>query len=104
MELGLLLLLFSPCGGFAARSDPPSLEKTMKSTISSTRLAMAATFALLGSTAFADTLTWDNGAATGNWNNATPDDAIFGATGVGTATLTEAIAGKLFGCLKAERP
>ena len=50
-------------------------------------------------------LTWDNGAANANWNttdlnwtspvtpwsNATPDDAVFGATGVGTVTLTEAI-------------
>jgi fibronectin-binding autotransporter adhesin len=56
------------------------------------------------SAVFADTLTWDNGAATGNWNttdlnwsgaatwnNATPDDAVFGATGVGTVTLTGAI-------------
>lgn len=55
-------------------------------------------------TAYADTLTWDNVAATGSWNttdlnwtgaatwnNATPDDAVFGATGVGTVTLTEAI-------------
>ena len=55
------------------------------------------------STVFATTLTWDNGAATGNWNttdlnwtgsawnSATPDDAILGATGVGTITLSQPI-------------
>ena len=49
-------------------------------------------------------LTWNNGAAnmqwdtastnwggTTKWNNATPDSAIFGATGVGTVSLTENI-------------
>ena len=53
--------------------------------------------------AHAANLTWDNGAATGNWNttdanwtgavwnNALPDNAIFGATAIGTVTLTEAI-------------
>ena len=52
----------------------------------------------------AASLTWNNGAATGNWNttdlnwsgaatwnNATPDQAVFGATGVGTVNLTTAI-------------
>jgi len=53
--------------------------------------------------AHAADLTWDNGAATGNWNtseanwtaatwnNATPDNAIFGATAIGTVTLNEPI-------------
>ncbi len=52
----------------------------------------------------AASLTWDNGAGTGKWNatdlnwsgastwnNATPDTATFGATGVGTVTLTTGI-------------
>ncbi len=46
---------------------------------------------------------WDNGAATGNWNtgdanwsgatwnNALLDNAIFGATGIGTVTLTQSV-------------
>ena len=64
--------------------------------------ALAALFAV--PSANAAVLTWNNGAATGNWNtadlnwsgaspwsNATPDDAVFGAVGVGTVTLTEAI-------------
>ncbi len=50
------------------------------------------------------TLTWDNSGGTGEWNtgtdnwvgtefwnNAAPDDAIFGDTGAGTVTATEAI-------------
>lgn len=48
-------------------------------------------------------LTWDNGAGSGNWNttepnwngstwnNANPDNAIFGSTAAGPVTLTEAI-------------
>jgi autotransporter-associated beta strand protein len=48
-------------------------------------------------------VSWDNGAATGNWNssdanwtgaawnNTTLDSAVFGTTGIGTVTLTEAI-------------
>ena len=76
----------------------------MKPLPSTSRLALAAAFALFGSNTFAAPLTWDNGAATGNWsasdlnwsgitpwNNAAPDDAIFGATGVGTVTISEAI-------------
>lgn len=54
-------------------------------------------------TAFADILTWDNGAGTGNWNvtdnnwsgltwfNNPPDDAVFGEQAAGTVTLTEPI-------------
>lgn len=53
--------------------------------------------------AHAADLTWDNGAATANWNtaeanwtgatwnNATPDNAIFDATAIGTVSLTEPI-------------
>jgi len=47
------------------------------------------------------TLTWDNGAATGNWNTtdtnwsgstwSNSDNAVFGPTGVGAVTLTEPI-------------
>jgi hypothetical protein len=64
--------------------------------------ALAALLAVPSATAAV--LTWNNGAATGNWNtadlnwsgaspwsNATPDDAVFGAVGAGTVTLTEAI-------------
>ncbi len=68
--------------------------KTMK-------LATVLVLALVASGALGATLTWDNGAADGLWNttsnnwgalwnNATPDSAIFGATGVGTVTLGEA--------------
>ncbi len=51
-------------------------------------------------------LTWDNGSASGNWNSTDLNwsgyswssvylhDAIFGATGVGTVTLTETITAK----------
>ena len=71
---------------------------------SSTRVAFplaSALAALLASSYLhAAVLTWDNGAATGfwnttdlnwtgaaAWNNATPDNAIFAATGVGTVSL-----------------
>ncbi len=79
----------------------------MKTRILSTArlsLPLAAAAAILAATsAHAAPLTWDNGAATANWNtsdlnwtgaawnNATPDDAIFDATGVGPIALTEAI-------------
>ena len=71
-----------------------------KAAIASLGLAFLST-----SSAFAATLTWDDGDETGFWNttdlnwsgtdpwdNTTPDDAIFDAAGVGTVTLTEAIA------------
>ena len=67
-------------------------------------LASAIAALLAVPSANAAVLTWNNGAATGNWNtadlnwsgaspwsNATPDDAVFGAVGAGTVTLTEAI-------------
>ncbi len=67
-------------------------------------LASALAALLTSSFLHADILTWDNGAATGfwnttdlnwtgvaAWNNATPDDAVFDAAGVGTVTLTEPI-------------
>ncbi|MCE9553964.1 MAG: PEP-CTERM sorting domain-containing protein [Planctomycetes bacterium] len=56
--------------------------------------------------AVAVTFTWDNGAATSNWNtsdanwtgsvwaNSATNDAVFDATGVGTISLTTAITGR----------
>ena len=79
------------------------------------RLTPLPASALIGITMFvlglptqADTLTWDGtassdwnqseanwdsggGPGTDTWDNATPDDAVFGATGAGTVTATEAI-------------
>ena len=64
----------------------------------------ALALALVLNAAHAASLTWNNGAAnmswnttsanwggTTLWNNATPDSAIFGGTGVGTVSLTTAI-------------
>lgn len=63
---------------------------------------LAAVSIALTATSYAANLTWDNGAATGNWNttdanwtgstwnNATPDNAVFN-TNTGTINLTEAI-------------
>ena len=66
------------------------------------RFTAVVALACVGS-GYADTLTWNNGASTGNWNtsdanwtgdtwdNSVPDSAIFGATGVGTVTLNTGI-------------
>jgi autotransporter-associated beta strand protein len=65
---------------------------------------LAAGIALWAGSAQAASLTWNNGAGnmawdtasanwggTNLWNNTTPDSAVFGATGIGTVPLTEAI-------------
>ena len=77
--------------------------KARSSALLSFPLASAIAVLLASSNVHSASLTWD-GAANGNWNtsdlnwtgatpwsNAAPDDAVFGATGVGTVTLTEAI-------------
>ena len=100
---GARLLL---CGRMkAATTISKSTATTHSARKGRRRLILRASLAALLSVhaAQATSLTWDNGAATGGWNttdlnwtgaawsNATPDDAIFGATGVGTVSLTEAI-------------
>jgi autotransporter-associated beta strand protein len=67
------------------------------------RLAFFASAILTITYAHAADLTWNDGDSTGNWNtsdanwtgsiwdSSTPDNAIFGATAIGTVTLTESI-------------
>ena len=92
----LLFLHLFPIKAYAMKTKPTAHL--------SFPLATAIAALLAAPCVSASSLTWDNGATTGNWNttdanwtgsvwnNATPDDALFGASGVGTVTLTEAIA------------